>query len=141
MFEGQILPKVPITFKNSTEYTQIWNILSNYELLSQLKTGKRTIKDESTNLAGIEMHNDFSSKQTMWVGYCVQGKRLNFLQALKMYDEPPHSKNIAAPNTVELQQLQVDREINRDFNMGQIKEYDLVLLTQEKLRVRDKHDL
>ena len=34
MFEGQILPKVPITFKDSTEYTQIWDCLSNYELLS-----------------------------------------------------------------------------------------------------------
>ena len=58
-----------------------------------------------------------------------------------MYDEPPHSKNIAAPNTVELQQLQVDREINRDFNMGQIKEHDLLLISQDKLIIRDKHDL
>lgn len=57
-----------------------------------------------------------------------------------MYDEPPHSKNIAAPNTVELQQLQVDREINSDFNMGQIREHDLILLSHEKISIKDKHD-
>ena len=76
MFEGQVLPKVPITFKDSAEYTQIWDCLSNYELLSQLKTGKRAIsKDEQPNLAGHEMHSDFSSKQTTWVGYCVKVKQ------------------------------------------------------------------
>ena len=57
-----------------------------------------------------------------------------------MYDEPPHSKNIANPNTIELQQLQVDRELNRDFNMGQIKEHDLLLLSHEKLEIKNKDD-
>jgi len=31
-------------------------------------------KDENPNLAGIEMHNDFGTKQPMWVGYCVKAK-------------------------------------------------------------------
>ena len=58
-----------------------------------------------------------------------------------MYDAPPHSKNIAAPNTSELQQLKVDRELNQDFNMSLIKEHDLLLLSHEKITIKDKHDL
>lgn len=74
------MPKVPLNFKDSAEYTQIWDCLSTYELLSQLRTGKRTIsKDEQPNLAGHEMHNDFTSKQTSWVGYCVKLKQHNYM--------------------------------------------------------------
>lgn len=98
-------------------------------------------KDENPNLAGIEMQNDFGIKQTMWVGYCVKGKQHNYFQQLKMYDAPPHSKNIANPNTTELQQLQVDRELNKDFNMSSLKEHDLLLLSHEKITIKDKHDL
>ena len=98
-------------------------------------------KEENPNLAGIEMRSEYSSKQPMWVGYCVKGKQQNFFQFLKMYDEPPHSRNIAAPNTSELQQLQVDRELNREFNMGQLKEHDLLLLSHEKITIKGKQDL
>jgi hypothetical protein len=93
------------------------------------------------NLAGHEMKGDFEPRQMMWVGYCVVGKTMNYLQALRMYDEPPHSKNIANTTTAELSTTEVDREINSNVNFSHIKEHDLLLLSHKALEIKDKHDI
>ena len=50
-------------------------------------------KDE-LGLAGQEMQSFYTSRKTMWVGYCVLAKQQSYFQQLRMYEEPPHTRNM-----------------------------------------------
>jgi len=83
----------------------------------------------------------------MFVGYCVLAKELQGLfQPVRVYKSPPFSKNIAATdeqgNAIvnQLKEAPEDEKINRSFNMRQIREHDLILLTNERLPIRGDQD-
>ncbi len=67
-------PQVPLSFEDHEEYRRLWHYLFAFELLSQIRNGRRDVAKDVLGLAGHEMHNHHTNKQTMWVGYCVIGK-------------------------------------------------------------------
>ena len=135
---------MPLRFENGHwEYVEIWEYLFTYEVYNMLLNSRRgDSKDEKPNQAGHEMKGSYSAKkQYMFVGYAVLGKEPNGLfQSVRVYKNPPYSKNIAAMDeetgqmaTDQLKGLKEDRSINDSFNMRQIKEHDLILLSAERI--------
>lgn len=58
-----------------------------------------------------------------------------------MYEEPPHSRNIATANTEELKTTDQDIALNKDLKLSQVKEHDLLLLSEKKLDLKGHTDI
>ena len=109
-----------------------------------LNSKRSETRDERPNMAGHELRNNLgapSRKQLMFLGYAVLGKgNVGKFQNLRIYFSPPFAKDIAATDsqngqvvTDQLTECAEDRNINRRFNMRQIKEHDLLFLTAERI--------
>ena len=85
------------------------------------------------------MKGDYNKKKSMWVGYCVKGHQVDYFQSLRMYDSPPHCRDITS--MVEKKMTGEDQLINRDFNLKQVREHDLLLLTSVKLNLKENEDI
>jgi hypothetical protein len=70
----------------------------------------------------------------MWVGYFTLGKQINYFQSWKMYEAPPHSKNINALES-QLKQHEKDLKINSDLRLSQVKEHDLLFFSEKQLEL------
>ena len=81
------------------------------------------------------------NKKLMWVGYCVMGKQQSYFQHLRMYEEPPHSRNIVNTSSEEMKVADADRALNRDLRLSQIKEHDLLLLSEKVLDLKGFKDI
>ena len=85
------------------------------------------------------MKGDYNKKKSMWVGYCVKGHQVDYFQSLRMYDSPPHCRDITS--MVEKKMTGEDQLINRDFNLKQVREHDLLLLTSVKINLKENEDI
>ncbi len=56
-----------------------------------------------------------------------------------MYDSPPHCRDITS--MAEKKMSGEDQLINRDFNLKQVREHDLLLMTSVKLNLKDGEDI
>lgn len=129
---------MPLSFKDHEHYRHLWHYLFGFELLCQIKNSRRDVPKDVLGLAGFEMQSAHTKRQTMWVGYCVMGKQQTYFQSLKMYEEPPHSKNFKPG---ELTVSESDRSLNKDLRLSHVKEHDLLLLSETKLDLKGHTDI
>ena len=121
----------------------MWEYLFSFEVYNLIFNSRRgNTKDEQPNTAGLEMIGGppRPGKKLSWIGYCVMGGSFGFLQALKMYDKPPHSANIADPGN-EAVAKQEDLKFNEGFTIRQVREHDLLLMTVEPVDLRGNTDI
>ena len=73
----------------------------------------------------------------MWMGYCVpdeysaEGKK-----SIRMYAKPP-VVNIGKMDPLSLQLWQDDKRTNQNFHIFKVREHDFVILSKEKLKLKD----
>jgi len=76
-----------------------------------------------------------SQKKLSWIGYFCTGPKEAFFQNLRMYEKPPGPTQ---PIGIEKKE---GEECADDFKVTQVRECDLIVMTEEPLNLKGQDDI
>jgi len=124
-------------FDDHRTYLEKWEHLFMYETYNMLLNSRRTTDKEDDHAARVnaqksraqEARAARSSKKKYWEGYVVTSQKETLFQTLRMYDKPPGPSD------------KVGEEKSEAFEIRQLREYDLIVLSEEPIDLKGGDDI
>ena len=159
--QKKVFEKLPTNFvAGHFEYLERWELLFMYEVYNLLLNSRRsTAKEEAyadeRNVAAqrnensvattapkshLDIQRDMSRKRRLyWVGYVVCGEKDMLFQNIRMYQKPPGASDPSEDKSLKAQASSSTTE--NAFDLRQIREHDLLILSQSEINLRGQDDI